>query len=108
MQSYDRAVESDPSPPRRAAMLHSTLAAANLAAVAGCRALLPTAIELQPALPTGISFPPATLAAAFGAGCFALFMLNVAGVVAGALNGGAGGAAQASSSADRKDATKAN
>lgn len=105
VQSYDRAVESDPSPPRRAAMLHSTLAAANLAAVASFRVLLPPAVELQPALPTGIVFPPATPAAAFGAGCLALFLLNVAGVVAGALNGDAGGVgAQGSSSVDAKDA----
>jgi hypothetical protein len=83
-------------------MLHSTLAAANLAA--SCRLLLPPAIDLQPALPSGITFPPAMPAAAFGTCCLALFLLNVAGVVAGALNAGREGTVQPSSSADTTDA----
>ena len=86
VKDYDRALESAPVPARRASMLHSTLALANLAALSSASTFLPTAAPLQPALPAGIIFPPATAAAGFGAVCFGLFCVNVAGVVAGAMD----------------------
>jgi len=103
VRSYDRAVETDPSPPLRAALIHSTVAVANLAAVVTLQRVIPTAIDLQPAISSDLSFPPSTPASIFGALCFGLFMVNVGLIVSAAVNGGetAGADSKATSSASQ-------
>jgi len=85
MKCYDQALQSSPAPRLHALATHTALALANLSVIATLALLLPPVMALRPALDAGLGLVPSGAAAGFGLACFLLFVLNSAGIVAGAL-----------------------